>query len=101
MLHTTTNIQMNSPATQQQQTTCVSDASGATVAVKKVVERCTATDCRAKLMLTDSACRCGTRFCSKHRHFENHGCTYDYKGAAQTQLKTNLVKCVASQIERI
>lgn len=37
---------------------------------------CALDGCKRKLLLTDGACRCKSRFCSKHQHA--HGCTFDY-----------------------
>ena len=35
--------------------------------------------CNKKLALTAFNCRCGDYYCSKHRHAEEHNCSYDYK----------------------
>jgi hypothetical protein len=42
--------------------------------------------CNKKLGLTAFNCRCGDYYCSKHRHAEEHNCSYDYKAVAQKQL---------------
>tara|TARA_B110000263_G_C14817544_1_gene289262 strand:- start:27 stop:380 length:354 start_codon:yes stop_codon:yes gene_type:complete len=41
--------------------------------------RCSYKDCNKKLKLTDTKCRCTFTFCSKHKFFSSHNCTYDYK----------------------
>jgi len=68
---------------------------------KKPANRCSHTDCRVKLMLTDMACKCESRFCSMHRMPESHKCTFDFKAAARVILEKNLVKVSASCLERI
>lgn len=42
--------------------------------------------CNKKLELIPFNCRCGNSYCSKHRHAEEHGCSYDYKSEGQKQL---------------
>ena len=69
--------------------------------VKKPANRCSHTDCRVKLMLTDMACKCESRFCSMHRMPESHKCTFDFKAAARVILEKNLVKVSASCLERL
>lgn len=54
----------------------------ATVMKKKDQKRCGA--CAHKLLLSDLACRCDIRFCSKHRLPEDHACTFDHKALKQT-----------------
>ena len=41
--------------------------------------RCSHPDCRKKLALTDSACRCGGAFCRVHRLPEDHICSFNFK----------------------
>jgi len=65
----------------------------------KPVERCGLPSCQKKLKLTDTACRCGIRFCLLHRNFTTHNCTYDYKSNAQKDLKTNLVKICGNKLK--
>jgi hypothetical protein len=62
-------------------------------------KRCGKTDCKKKLTLTDTDCRCGIRFCMTHRHAELHNCSYDYRG--QALLNAQIVKCVAPKVEKI
>lgn len=36
--------------------------------------------CNKRLRLANKfLCRCGKVFCSKHRHYKDHSCTFDYK----------------------
>lgn len=33
-------------------------------------------------------CRCGKEFCSKHRFYDQHKCTFDYKSIVKEKLKS-------------
>ena len=46
--------------------------------------------CKTKLKLTDFPCRCGKRYCSKHRLPEQHNCLIDYKEVNKESLLKNL-----------
>lgn len=39
--------------------------------------------CRKKVGLYGFECRCGLRFCGSHRYPDEHGCSFDYKGAGK------------------
>ena len=43
---------------------------------KKSKKRCWHDDCKAKLKLTDMACKCQHKYCGKHRMMEHHDCEY-------------------------
>lgn len=59
--------------------------------------RCDFPECRKKLKLTDMECRCGKRFCIKHRLPEDHLCSINYKNINPI----NLEKCVAEKVIKI
>lgn len=59
--------------------------------------RCDFPECRKKLKLSDMECRCGKRFCLKHRLPEDHACSIDYKNVNPIHLE----KCVAEKIIKI
>jgi predicted nucleic acid binding AN1-type Zn finger protein len=65
---------------------------------KKEQKRCGC--CKAKLLLTDFACKCSTRFCQSHRLPEDHACSFDHKGAGKAILKEQLVRAVNDKMER-
>ena len=72
------------------------------VSTTKNVKRCNQEECKTKLALTDFDCKCGKRFCSKHRHSEIHKCQYDYRKEAQNNLTKQLVKCNGEKlVERL
>lgn len=70
--------------------------------VKKVPSnRCECEGCRVKLNLADITCKCGARYCSKHRYPEDHKCTFDYKGTSKALLTAAMPKVEAAKMERI
>ena len=64
-------------------------------------KRCEMTDCKQKLTLTDSACKCVGFYCMKHRHAETHSCTFDYKSEGMNKLKAQLPEVRAVKLENI
>jgi len=64
-------------------------------------KRCCFSDCKKKLLFSDFACRCGTRFCTAHRAAEDHRCTYDWKAEGKKTLGSQLGGCVNAKLERI
>ena len=40
-------------------------------------------------------CKCGNHYCSKHRMFEAHNCTFDYKAEARKLLESELMAAKA------
>lgn len=65
--------------------------------------RCPFDGCSRKLTLVDSTtlCKCNLAFCPKHRHSEDHKCTFDYQKKAQRDLSNSLVKTIGQKIEVI
>jgi len=61
--------------------------------------------CSKKLNLVEqtNTCRCGKVFCSIHRHFEDHSCSFDFKTQDLNSLASilNAGKSVAQKIETI
>lgn len=51
---------------------------GKSVPKKVSSKRCSHSECRKRLKLTDYACKCGTVYCAKHRYAEAHDCEFDY-----------------------
>ena len=72
-----------------------------TVELKPRPKRCEMTDCKQKLGLTDSVCKCVKFYCIKHRHAETHSCTFDYKGEGMNKLKAQLVEAKGIKVENI
>lgn len=71
----------------------------------KIVEEKTTTQsffcalCNKKLRFSSAfACRCKKSFCVKHRFFDQHGCTFDYKHEARSILLENNPKIAPKKI---
>ncbi|KAL1531480.1 hypothetical protein AAHA92_31611 [Salvia divinorum] len=57
--------------------------------------------CRRKLGLVPHVCRCGGGgFCDSHRHPEDHGCTFDYKGAGKNTIQEQNPTCKSDKMTR-
>ena len=72
-----------------------------TEAPRKEQRRCGCNGCKAKLLLTDFACKCAIRFCQSHRLPEDHQCSFDHKAAGRAILKEQLVKAVNKKVEEV
>jgi len=68
---------------------------------KKSKKRCSYLECRVKLKLTDTTCRCGYIFCSTHRYSESHSCNYDYKTQGRKQLEKDNPCCQFPKIDQL
>ena len=64
-------------------------------------KRCQMEECKAKLLLTDSACKCQRFFCKNHRHAEIHKCTFDFKKVGSSELQDRLIAVKGSKLEKI
>ena len=60
--------------------------------------RCTYGECRTKVGLTAVACKCGSMFCSSHRHCELHNCAYDFHGVSKSDLTKKLIRVVGNTL---
>jgi predicted nucleic acid binding AN1-type Zn finger protein len=58
-------------------------------------------ECKIKLLLTDSACKCQRFFCKNHRHAETHKCTFDFKKKGGSELQNKLIVVKGSKVEKI
>ena len=55
--------------------------------------------CNVKLSITNSVlCECGQNLCYKHRYFNEHTCTIDYKEKERKILEKNNQKVIADKI---
>ena len=61
--------------------------------------RCNMTECKKKLTLSDFDCKCGFRYCGKHRHYTDHACSFNYRQEADMRLTKQLVKCDGTKLE--
>ncbi len=65
----------------------------------KKSNRCPLDGCRAKIALSSFPCKCGLTFCTKHRHCEEHNCSYNFKMAGLIGLSTQLVKVTGERLK--
>ena len=65
--------------------------------------RCNATDCRKKLKITDIECRCGFKFCSNHRHMNDHQCSVliSEQKKQKEELKKVMNECLFKKVDKI
>ena len=63
--------------------------------------RCNFTNCKRKLPLTVTTCRCNLQFCDIHRMPEEHTCVYDYKGEGRKEMEKMLSSIVFTKKELI
>ena len=79
-------------------TSFVTDISGSNGHTKKTVNRCP--QCSVKLLLTDITCKCGIKFCSKHRHAgDGHTCSFDHKSAGIALLQSSLPQVIGNKMK--
>jgi hypothetical protein len=60
---------------------------------------CNLPSCKRKLPVMPFSCRCGGEFCSKHRDFVEHKCTFDYRAAGRALLEKANPKIVADKVK--
>lgn len=55
--------------------------------------------CSKKLkFISTFTCRCQKSFCARHRFFDQHGCTFDYKNEAKNKLLESNPKVAPKKI---
>ena len=54
--------------------------------------------CNKKAGTVPFRCKCGHVFCAKHRHPEDHACTYDHKGEGKADLAAKNPKVVSPKV---
>lgn len=68
---------------------------------KDLSTRCNHELCNVRFGILPFECKCGLKFCGKHRHSYEHNCTYDYKKENIDVLKKNLVEVKSDKIKKI
>lgn len=65
-------------------------------------EICYKDGCMKRLSLTAIRCKCQNKFCSEHRHPEDHQCSFDFLKNTQDELLKNMsTPVVAKKVEAI
>lgn len=57
--------------------------------------------CNVKVGLLGFDCRCGGKFCGKHRHADDHECSFEYKLMHQKKLESDLTVVGPQKISEI
>jgi len=65
----------------------------------KAISRCH--KCNIKLSLAAIKCRCGFKFCSKHRYDKEHDCTFDWKNLGKKELEEKNPVVVGKKLQGI
>lgn len=64
---------------------------------KKKSNRCVV--CNKKLGLLPFVCKCEGLYCTKHRHPEDHNCTFNHKEKLRNILENTLIKVEADKVK--
>jgi hypothetical protein len=67
--------------------------------VPKLKNHCSFSECKTKLGLSSVPCKCGSSYCSVHRHCESHNCAYDFRGIQKAELTKKLLKVAGDPME--
>ncbi|XP_073038987.1 zinc finger A20 and AN1 domain-containing stress-associated protein 8-like [Primulina eburnea] len=67
--------------------------------VKEGPKRCGT--CKKRVGLTGFNCRCGSIFCSVHRHSDKHECNFDYRSAGQEAIAKANPVIKAEKLDKI
>ena len=64
--------------------------------------KCAHNECNKKVPLgLNFPCKCEKVFCSKHRNFNDHSCTFDYQQHGKELLEKNNPVVVASKVDQL
>ena len=62
---------------------------------------CNHEKCKKKIDMMPFTCKCGKKFCIKHKNPQSHCCSYDYKNHMKQNLEISLVKAIKRKVEEI
>ena len=65
----------------------------------KLKKRCFS--CNKKLGISGFLCKCNNTYCSKHRYYFEHKCTFDHKKYEKEKLKKNNPMIKKEKLEKI
>jgi hypothetical protein len=69
---------------------------------KKKKQRCEFKECKTFInSLMAQKCKCGKMFCSNHKFFDSHNCTFDYVGEQRNILSKTIQKIEFEKISKI
>jgi hypothetical protein len=67
----------------------------------KKSNKCNLVECKSKLGMFGFDCKCGYKFCSKHRYIDDHKCPFDHVSFDREILKKNTIGIKADKLNRI
>mmetsp|Transcript_19456 Transcript_19456/g.68899 ORF Transcript_19456/g.68899 Transcript_19456/m.68899 type:complete len:244 (-) Transcript_19456:304-1035(-) len=70
-------------------------------AKKKQKKKSRCLTCRKKVGILGFVCKCEALFCEKHRHPDDHACTFDFSSQHKAVLEKRNQRVVADKLERI
>ena len=54
--------------------------------------------CKKKCPIIIYKCKCGGKFCTKHRYSDSHNCKFDHTSLERERLKMHLPKVVKDKV---
>jgi hypothetical protein len=67
----------------------------------KKSNKCNFVECKTKLGMLGFDCKCGYKFCSKHRYVDDHKCPFDHASFDKEVLRKNNIGIKAEKLNRI
>mgnify|MGYP006098961945 CR=1 FL=1 len=97
------NIKTNNKLYSKENKYPISEISINSSKIVKKKNKCHFCECKKKIKLTDIECKCGFKYCLKHRMPESHNCSFNYKEEAGKILSDKLMtqKTVSDKIVKI
>lgn len=78
------------------------DTANTVTSGNSIAAKCQLNGCKKKVgVLCNVRCRCGKIFCTSHRFFKDHGCTFDYRKEYLDTAKKNMIVSSVSKLEKI
>jgi len=91
----------DSPESYQDTIVEVKPSSASTDAPAVRPTKCQQADCKAKIRISDFACKCSKYYCGTHRYPEVHMCSVDFQTLGKGTLEKQLVKTVSVKVDQI
>lgn len=87
------------PAVSAQVTVPAAQAEEVKTEAKETISRCKL--CERRLGTLQFPCKCGGRYCAKHRVPEDHACTYDHRTVGVKRLADSNPLVVAEKVRKL
>lgn len=63
--------------------------------------KCQKDNCNKKVLSKLIKCKCDKTFCKKHRYYDTHECTHDFKNEYKNKLTDENKKCAPEKLTKI